>query len=256
MNHLYWQAERNEADVSRGADGVVVVGGGDLATQWAPSSAVSMGAPFCKPLSSFRSTWLAAVPHTSKSEESIGWIYAQMKTRSHLDSVKAFGHKRCRCLPFKDAHELCGCLRESTGQSIFAFNNLQVRHDALVGHMIWWRLTWLCITVRGCIHRRSYFCMLVGHRVETFKEHISWGMFLLVWLDCAVFPFLFENKERNDWFARVIWGITSQDSHGRQETLFISFCFSFSWQSVFWWRFVKPHSIMISSKSHFHLASN
>lgn len=77
----FWS--RTEADVSLGAEGR-----GVRLIQWTPSSALCMGAPLCKPLSPFRSTWLAVVRHSSRSEKCICLMSAQMKTHGLFELMQ------------------------------------------------------------------------------------------------------------------------------------------------------------------------
>lgn len=113
------------------------------------------GSPLCEPLSHFRSTWLAVVPHGSKTEECIGLISAQMKPHGFSELTQfSWQWMRGRRQDAPTSVRFWQAVWKKRWESIFPFNHFQVSRDAPVGHMVWWRLTSLCITIKALIAAR------------------------------------------------------------------------------------------------------
>lgn len=162
MNHLCWKAFWAGLRLTFPLE----LMGGDL-IQWTPSSALSMEAPSASPslLSAPLGLLLFATVADRRSVQ--GWWVHRWPRTVFLNYWNPLPHKTADVgfspVPFTRRAETCallpGCFfawnSENPSSHLIIF---QVSHDALVGHMFWWRLTWLRITVREWFDCCSCLC--------------------------------------------------------------------------------------------------
>lgn len=176
-------------------------------------SCVYGGPPLQAPLSSFRSTWLAVVPHIHISKPR--GVYSSDQCAD--EDRRSFWTKSIKTLngyevPFLRRTGICALfsgLFARIGGYIHLCISKWERHDAPVGHMVWWRLTWACIALRECINCCSYLCRLLsGFNMWKHSKHvfIYWRMFGWRRWDCVVLSWIC--KERQNLFAQTSWSDT------------------------------------------------